>query len=66
MATEVISPSPPVATFGPRPTSFQKNPRICGERWRILRKRWCILEKSGGFEANSQDASFGETMADFS
>jgi hypothetical protein len=46
--------SPPlVATFGPRPASFQKkNPHICGERWRILRKRWSILEKIGGLEAN--------------
>jgi hypothetical protein len=39
------------ATFGPRPASFQKSLQICG--------------KSGEFEANSQDASFWETMADF-
>jgi hypothetical protein len=36
MATQAIPPHPPVATLGPGPASFQKDPRICG--------------KSGGFE----------------
>jgi hypothetical protein len=46
-------PSPPtVATLGPVPKSFQKNPQICGKNWQI----W---EKRGGFKANLQVASLG-------
>jgi hypothetical protein len=57
MATQAI-PHPPLATFGPGPASFKKNPRIC--------------EKGGGFEKKVADftkmahvAIFGESVADF-
>jgi hypothetical protein len=42
-----------------------ENPADLWRKVADLRKRWQILEKSGGFEANSQVVSFGETMADF-
>ncbi len=64
MATQAIPPPPPVATLGPGPTSFQKNLRICGKGGGF-EKKVADVRKSGGFEANSQVASFGETMSDF-
>ena len=56
---------PPVATLGPGLASLQKKPADLWRKVEDLRKRWRILEKSDGFEANTQVASFGETMEDF-
>jgi hypothetical protein len=38
MVTQAISPPPPVATLGPGPADFQKNPRICGESGKFVEK----------------------------
>jgi hypothetical protein len=52
MATQVIPPHPPVATLGPEPANFQKNPWIYG--------------KTGKFEAYSQVACLGGYLGGFS
>ncbi len=43
------TPHPPVATLGPGPGSFQKNPRICGKSGEF-EKKWCIWGKLAGCE----------------
>jgi hypothetical protein len=60
-------PPPPIpsAYFWARTHEFSEKPADLWRKVVDLRKRWRICEKSGGFEANSQVASFGETMADF-
>ncbi len=43
-----------MATLGPGPACFQKDPRICGKSGGFEEKGGGFEEKGGGFEANSQ------------
>ncbi len=65
MATQAIPPPPPSGDFWAKTHEFSEKPADMEKGWRILTKRWRILEQAGGFEENSQNASFGKIMADF-
>jgi hypothetical protein len=64
IATQTIPPPshPPVTTLGPGPTSFLKNPWICGKGGRIEKNVADFRKKVANLRQNSKSRVLGSTL----